>query len=203
VISNLTGATTGTGAVEGDQWRATLNLTALTGDANSVDADYSITTNADAVVPYDYYLLGDWSGDDSSVMTTRILQLYSGPIETPTTLGSAITLGSGMTAAEMAASIEESWEDESGSADVVTVTYTESPIEFKVEVSGSPVTGIEWKETIVGSDLTAPIPASLIGTATTCSVAATLEQLEDPTAVPLNLTSNQFRIGVARDLVPD
>jgi hypothetical protein len=203
VISNLTGATTGTGAVEGDQWRATLNLTALTGDANSVDADYSITTNADAVVPYDYYLLGDWSGDDSSVMTTRTLQLYDGPIETPTTLGSAITVGSGLTAAEMAASIEASWEAESGSADVIAVTYTESPIEFKVEVSGSPVTGIEWKDTIVGSDLTAPIPASLIGTATTCSVAATLEQLEDPTAVPLNLTSNQFRIGVARDLVPD
>jgi hypothetical protein len=213
VISNLSGSTTGTGAVEADKWRATLNLTALTGDANSVDADYSITTSVDTTFPYPYIdissglTLASPFDEDSQVNVTAggVLQLWDGDDElNDTNIGTWTPGATYADPATFAAALESGWETASGASDVVSVDYIsngEYPI-FRVSLTGSAVTHVRGIESspVTFQPVFIDVEA---GTATTCSVAATLEQLEDPTAVPLNLTSNQFRIGVARDIVPD
>jgi hypothetical protein len=215
VLSNLSGSTTGTGAVEGDQWRATLNLTALTGDANSVDADYSITTSADTTIPYSYVELsgssdglflsdpGDGEASQLTISSDIVLELWPGNDEyTDIIIGTFVPSNTYDNAAAFAAALLAGWETASGANDVVSVTYDIDTLTFRINLeSGSAVTHIKWGDS--GATFRAVTQSSVIGTATTCSVAATLEQLEDPTAVPLNLTSNQFRIGVARDIVPD
>jgi hypothetical protein len=213
VLSNLSGSTTGTGAVEADKWRATLNLTALTGDANSVDADYSITTSVDTTFTHPYIdissglTLASPYDEDSQVNVAAggVLQLWDGDDAlNDTNIGTWTPGATYADPAAFAAALESGWETASGESDVVGVDYIsngEYPI-FRVSLTGSAVThvrGIENSPTTFQ-----PVVLDVeAGTATTCSVAATLEQLEDPTAVPLNLTSNQFRIGVARDIVPD
>lgn len=194
VLSNFAGQTAGTGASEGGKWRATLNLTGLTGDANSVDADYSIATTANAT---QYVLLPDWSEWGAS---ERGLQLYSNSMGMITPLGALMGFGGGGDLEIVAASIKSAWESATGTADVISVTWTESPVVFKVSIAmTSPVVGFEWAEGITGVYVE-PTPAA---PSSTCSVTARLQQLEAPNSVPLNLTSNQFRIGVARDIVPD
>jgi hypothetical protein len=215
VISNLSGSTTGTGATEGDQWRATLNLTALTGDANSVDADYSITTSADATIPNDYVEIsgigdglvlvspGDGEASQLAISSDYELELWDGEDEySDTLIGTFVPSNTYDNAAAFAAALLAGWETASGANDVVSVTYDIDTLTFRINLeSGSAVTHIKWGDS--GATFRAVTQSSVIGDATTCSVSARLEQLEAPESIPLNLTSNQFRIGVARDIVPD
>jgi len=212
VLSNLAGTTTGQGAVEGGHWRATLNLTGLTGDANSVDADYSITTT-DEVAPYyewvfDFDGVGGFSGDFDDLETgitffdTLSLSLFDG---SDTLIGSAGALETSYDGfAEFIADLEAVWQTASGASDVYEIVKEEglsSAVRFRI-LSSTTVRGID----IAASSPTptaADVEPGVEGEATTCSVVALLEQLSDPSSVPLNLTSRQFRIGIPRDIVPD
>jgi hypothetical protein len=212
VISGATGATTGTGAVDGTQWRATLNLTALTGDANSVDADYGVTTSADTTPAYvelagseDGFTNGN-PGDPAGSITVAPgyeLELWTGDDPDNDTLIGTFVLSSVIydNGAAFAAALLAGWETASDENDVVSVTYDVDGLVFRINLeSTSQVSYIRWGDP---GSFRAVTPASATGTATTCSVSARLQQLEAPDSIPLNLTSNQFRIGVARDLVPD
>lgn len=211
-ISNLSGTTTGQGAVESTQWRATLNLTGLAGDAGGVDTDYSITTTDETASAYPY--VDVYSGltmtspyDASSevqVPASTYLELWDGDdAGTDTKFGEWAPSGTYSNAGAFAAALLAGWETESGANDVVSVEciyYGSEPI-FRVYLTGSAVTHIRFD--VAPITFTAVVLDPTVGTPTTCSVAARLQQLEDPTSVPLNLTSNPFRIGVARDMVPD
>ena len=211
VISGATGATTGTGAVDNTQWRATLNLTALTGDANSVDADYSITTSADTTPAYVELSTGltvnfGELGDPISLTVTTgyELELWTGDDPGTDTLIGTWTPGPIYDDFDaFAAALLAGWETASDENDLISVTYIYDypSVTFRINLeSSSLVSHIRWGEP---GDFDAVTPASAAGVATTCSVSARLQQLEAPDSIPLNLTSNQFRIGVARDLVPD
>ena len=105
-------------------------------------------------------------------------------------------------AADFAAALEAAWESRTGSSDVVSVSYTLDPIVFTVHLTGgSPVTHIRWDSS--PTTFIDVQPADPDGTPTTCSVSGRLEQLSAPATVPLNLTSDQFLVRVARDIVPD
>jgi hypothetical protein len=215
VISGATGATTGTGAVDGTQWRATLNLTALTGDANSVDADYSVTTSADTTIPNDYIEIsgsgdglilsnpGDGETSQLTISSDYELELWDGNDEySDTLIGTFVPSLTYDNAAAFAAALLAGWETATGENDVISVTYDIGSLTFRINLENSTaVTHIKWGDS--GATYRAVTQSSVIGTATTCSVSARLQQLEAPDSIPLNLTSNQFRIGVARDLVPD
>ncbi len=193
VLSNLSGPTTGTGAVEANKWRATLNLTSITGDANSVDVDYSVTTSVDTTFLQPYIDISTGltlaspydEASQVNVAAGGVLQLWDGDDElNDTNIGTWTPSGSYADPATFAAALEAGWETASGASDVVSVDYIsngEYPI-FRVTLTGSAVThvrGIESSPTTfqpVFIDVEA-------GTATTCSVAATLEQLEDPSGV--------------------
>ncbi len=211
VLSNLAGTTTGQGAVEGDHWRATLTMTGLTGDADSVDCDYAITTT-DEVAPYyewvvDFDGVGGFSGDFLSPGDTVIffdtlyVSLFDGS-DTP--IGSDTSLGATSfdDFAEFIAAIETAWQTASGVSDVYEIS-AESSTAVRIKIlSSTSVRGID----IAASSPTptaADVEPGVEGDATTCSVVAVLEQLSDPTSVPLNLTSRKFRIGIPKDIVPD
>jgi hypothetical protein len=215
VISGLSGSTTGTGAIEGTKWRATLNLTSLAGDADGVDADYSITTSADTTIPNDYIEIsgsgdglilsnpGDGETSELTISSGYELDLWDGNDEySDTLIGTFVPSLTYDNAAAFAAALLAGWETASGENDVVSVTYDIDTLTFRINLENSTaVTHIKWGDS--GATYRAVTPSSLIGTPTTCSVTANLEQLEAPDSIPLNLTSNQFLIGVARDIVPD
>jgi hypothetical protein len=205
VLSNLSGPTTGQGAVEASQWRATLNLTSLTGDANSVDCDYSITTTDDLTVEDDYVVLPGFTVDEGTGIvtpsSTYVLELWSDDSEDPGDLIGTFTPASDYASVAAAqAAFLAGWETASGANDVISVTLAAGNMTIKIEES-SAVLFISWSA--LGTTYSPVIQANVEGTSTTCSVTARLEQLEAPESVPLNLTSNSFRIGVARDMVPD
>ena len=216
VISNLAGAVTGQGAVEAAKWRATLNLTSLGGDANSVDADYSITTTTDTTIPYPYVdissgsltMTAPYDPDTSTIDVAAsglTLEIWDGPdAMTDTMIGTWTPPDLSYTnAAAFAAALLAAWEADSGIDDVVSVEciqFFAEPV-FRIQLTGTAVTHIRFAETPTTFVAINAVPTA--GTATTCSVVAQLEQLEDPSSVPLNLTSNLFHIGVARDIVPD
>jgi hypothetical protein len=196
---------------EGGKWRATLNLTSLAGDADSVDADYSITTTADSTTPYYVWRIspptfsGDFTDPGSSVdFTTQ--HLISLQDVTDTIIDDTPLFASSYAnPAAYFAAVEAAWETATGVADVVRVDAYDSGT-IAVHVLSS--TAVRK----VGCDFSSPAdayaaanttPTAPEGASTTCSVTARLEQLEAPESVPLNLTSNLFRIGVARDMVPD
>lgn len=211
VISNLAGSTTGQGAIEGGQWRATLNLTGLTGDANSVDCDYSITTTNDtSAIYYEWLLdfdgLGGFSGNflsPSDVITfadSVALSLYD-------VSSSQIGLDAGMDTnyddlADLVAAIETLWEGITGDNDIHEIVVEDGST-LRVRVLST----TDVRE--VGLAVSSPTPFGPVvtpgveGEPRTGTVTALLEQLSDPTSVPLNLTSNPILIGVRRDIVPD
>ena len=215
VISGATGATTGTGAVDGTQWRATLNLTALTGDANSVDADYSITTSADTTdtrweknFTGDGLTLADPTNPAGTIAVGAgyVLELWDGENEfTDTLIGTWTPDGTYPDTAQFELGFAAGWETASGASDVIGVDFDPASLTVIVTLEDSTaVRFLRWYETSVfPSPFYAVELSGPTGTATTCSVSARLQQLEAPDSIPLNLTSNQFRIGVARDLVPD
>jgi len=215
VISNLAGSVTGQGAVETTKWRASLNLTSLGGDANSVDADYSITTTTDTTIPYPYVDISsssltmtapyDPGTSPIDVASDLTLEIWDGPdAMTDTMIGTWTPPDLSYTnAAAFAAALLAAWEADSGIDDVVSVEcilFLDEPV-FRIQLTGTAVTHIRFAPTPTTFIAINAVPTA--GTATTCSVVAQLEQLEDPSSVPLNLTSNLFRIGVARDIVPD
>lgn len=215
VLSNLSGATTGQGSVElsgeGGKWRATLNLTSLAGDANSVDADYSLTTTADTSTPYYVWRIvpptftGDFTDPGSSVdfATQHLISL----LDVTDTLidDTPLFASSYANPAAYFAAVEAAWETATGVADVVRVeAYDTGTIAvYVLDSTAVRKAGCDFSSPPGSYAVANTVPTDPEGTPTTCSVAARLEQLEDPSAVPLNLTSNPFRIGVARDMVPD
>jgi hypothetical protein len=215
VLSNLSGATTGQGSIEGDQWRATLNLTALTGDANSIDADYSITTTNDATqTTYDWEIdmtgvagfSGNLSDPDAGVTFSDaiILELFDVGVSQIGTAQTLDTFYSSTTA--FFADIVSAWNAAAGATQLTAGSVTAiNGSTLKIAApSSTTVRKIGFEDSDPADPLLDPDASpGVIGTVTTCSVTARLEQLEDPSSIPLNLTSNQFRIGVARDLVPD
>ncbi len=212
VLSNLSGAITGQGAVEDGHWRATLNLTGLTGDANSVLAAYSITTT-DEDAPYYEWLIdcyeilgagfsGDLRNEEDGIIFSFAPELTLYDVS-DTEIGTGATLDSSYDdLADFLAEIETAWETISGVSDVHSIGVVDS---HTVRIKVLSTTSVRS----IGIDTSTPTPygpdvvPGVEGASTTCSVVGRLEQLEDPSSVPLNLTSNQFLIGVARDIVTD
>lgn len=203
VLSNLSGATTGQGAVEGGNWRATLNLTSLTGDSNSVLAAYSITTTT-GMYAWEFGIAafgfaGDLTGAGSVTFATGpYLALYDA---SETMIGSATQLDASYDdAADFFAGVMAAWDAIDGAATAHSVEALSSNT-FRIWV----LAATDARHAGLDSDSTPPADPPVYDAegATTCSVVGQLEQLEDPTAVPLNLTSRQFRIGIPRDIVPD
>lgn len=211
VLSNLSGATTGQGAEEGDHWRATLNLTGLAGDANSVDCDYSITTTNE-VAPNFVWEIAVIGGGDSGDLTDpdEPVSLAPQPIlslwdETDTEIGTGYEMASSYASTTaFFAAIAAEWDTLAGTAEIVSVTAVDATTVRITVGPGTLVRGVGWDDDDPPATIQDPtITAGVAGEATTCSVVAHLEQLSDPTTVPLNLTSRQFRIGIPRDIVPD
>lgn len=212
VLSELSGPITGQGAVEDGNWRATLNLTGLSGDSNSVLAAYSITTTAQTYTRYAWdfsvaaFGLFGLTGD---LEEAEPITFSSGPFfaiydDTGTQIGSTEQANSSYaTPAAFFADVIAMWNAMEGSAkaDEVEALSVNTFRIWVLSTTAARSAGLDSSDPPTGE---APaIDASAEGEATTCSVVGRLQQLEDPTSVPLNLTSNQFLIGVARDIVTD
>lgn len=203
VLSNLSGAITGQGAVEGGDWRATLNLTGLTGDANSVKADYSITTTT-GLYAWDFSIAAfGFSGD---LQDTGTVTFATGPYlalfdNTETQIGSSSQLDASYAdPAAFLADVIERWNTIEGATHATSAEALSSNT-FRIwaqQTGDARYAGLDSSASPPSDD-----PAISPTATTTCSVVGRLQQLEDPTSVPLNLTSNQFLIGVARDIVTD
>lgn len=209
-LSNLSGAITGQGAEEGTAWRATLNLTGLTGDANSVKADYSITTTDDTSYTryaWDFSVAafgfaGDLEGEGVITFATGpYLAIYD---ESDVQIGSTQQADSAYDSpTDFFADLITMWNTMEGStkADEVEALSVNTFRIWVLSTTTARSAGLDSSDPPAGDD--PAIEPGAAGLSTTCSVSARLEQLEDPTSVPLNLTSRQFRIGIPRDLVPD
>jgi hypothetical protein len=200
-LSNLSGATTGQGAVEGGQFRATLNLTGLTGDANSVLAAYSITTTP-KTYPFDFTVspfgfTGNLEDGSAGVYFTAgpYLGLFD---DTETEIGTEALNTSYAAAEEFFSDVIATWNSIEGATHALSAEATGNN-SFRVWAAAA--TDVRYAGMETTNPVTDPYPA--LGEGTFCSVVGRLEQIEAPTSVPLNLTSNQFLIGVARDIVPD
>jgi len=215
VLSNLSGPTSGTGAVEGGQWRATLALTSLAGDANSVDADYRITTSDDTTqTTYDWEIdlagVAGFSGSlldpDAGVTFSDaiILELFDVGVSQIGTAQTLDTFYSSTTA--FFADIVSAWNAAAGATQLTagSVTSVDGSTLKIAAPSTTTVRKIGFEDSDPADPLLDPdaVPG-VEGEATTCSVTARLEQLESPGDVPLNLTSRQFLVAVPRDIVPD
>lgn len=210
VLSNLSGTTTGQGAIEADQWRATLNLTGLTGDANSVLAAYSITTTDDetyTMYAWDFSVAAfGFSGD---LQGTGVVTFATGPYlaiydESDTQIGSTEQADSAYDSpADFFADLIAMWNTMEGStkADSVEALSINTFRIWVLSTTTARSAGLDSSDPPAG--VAPDIEPGVEGFSTTCSVVGHLEQLSDPSTVPLNLTSRQFRIGVPRDIVPD
>lgn len=209
VISNLAGDTSLSGATEGNKWKVTFNLTDITGDADSVTPAYSFTTSADtSQIYYTFELpMGEDLTTESSIPAFApipSLYLYD---EEDSLIGSEEFPDGYDDGADLLAALAAGWDSAAGASEVISVVPkpgVPTTALFTIAASSSVAT--------IGFDSTEPpgttygytaAPTNPEGTPTTCSVSGRLEQLSDPSSVPLNLTSDQFRVRVARDIVPD
>lgn len=206
VVSALAGEDTGSGAVEGTQWRVTVENTAVTGDADGVDVDVRITTTADGGdTAYTFELpvgLDLESEDEISFSPAPTLYLFD---ESETEIGSVELAGSYADGAALLAALEAAWDTAAGESEVVSVTAKSGSATTAVfSVSGS--TAVRS----VGLDSVDP-PGTTYeatdtpgeGTHRTATLSGQLLQLEDAEDLPTSISSRNFGIGVGDDIVPD
>jgi len=199
------------GPAEGDQWRATLEVVTVTGDGTGVDVDLKVTTTEDGTIPnYVWQVdtgitdLGDDEARDGPIefVPEPYLALYDG---SNTQIGSETQLDSSYaTFALFAAAVESAWETMSGVADVISVTASGSNVVITV-ADTTAVRKIDWDsdDGSLGPNIAPTATPGTTGTAHTGSLSARLEQLEDPEELPVSISSQNFRVGIARDIVPD
>lgn len=209
VVTNLTGDDTIQGAVEGDAWRVTIEVTDVTGDADSVDVDVRITTTEDVEAPA-FVTFGPSGftqpepGEDEqleiAVEAPEIeLQLWDGTSQIGASWVPANTYD---TPAAFAAALETAWETRTGIADVADVTWTLSPIRFTVHLADSTaVTRIRWGSS--PSEYIAVSPASSEGDTAAAVLTGQLTQVSTESDQPLRFTSLPIDIEVIADNIPD
>jgi hypothetical protein len=214
-ISAITGTDTGTGSLDGSAWRATLENASLTGTATGITVVAEVTTTADTTFPYPYIdlstgltMAADYD-DDAQIFVAGSLELWDGDNITmdefsSTNIGTWNPSGDYANAAAFIAALEAGWETASGVADIVSVellTAAANPV-FRVFLSGSPVTHVRGFSASP-TEFQAVVLDVETGVSTTATVTGTIEQLEDPAALPQRMTSLPFRVEVVRDQVPD
>jgi hypothetical protein len=203
VVSDLTGTDTATGATEGTKWKATMEVVSVTAVSGGVDVDVEITTTNDTTIPVAYVEIsgsadglflsnpGDGEASELTISTDYELELWPGNDEySDTIIGTWVPQNTYDNAAAFAAALLAGWESTSGENDVVSVTYTLSPLTFRINLeSTTDVTHIRWGDPGVFRAIT---PSSIIGTPTTATLTGVLAQTADPWAVPFTRISELF-----------
>jgi len=199
------------GPVEGEQWRATFAVLAVDGDGSGVDVDLRVTTTADGTSPHYVWTvatgvtdLGDDEARDGPIAFSPApyLAIYDGVDAQIGTEQQLDTEYLGF--ASLASAVEAAWETMSGVSDVVSVTAAGS--DLVITASGSTaVRKIDWDSDTgsLGPNIAPATTPSLTGTTHTATVSARLEQLEHPEELPVSISSLNFPVGIARDIVPD
>lgn len=202
VVSALTGDSTGQGANDGAQWRATLNNTAVAGDAGGVDVDVRITTTADAsglgptIWVVDARNTGDLLADGTLYLAETRLRLLDSE---GTEIGVSGTFGlTYLSPATLVAAYATAWEEADGG-------------EVEIEIDGAGTLRITAPE---GSDVATVIvehPADEedsdsyagMANARAATLSGQLAQAEDLEALPTSISSRNFGVGIGDDIVPD
>lgn len=209
VVSNLTGEDTIQGAVEGSAWRATLEVTEVAGDADSVDVDLRISTTAD-VASADEVTFGPdgfsqstpGAGEQLNIDAETPafeLQLWDADSQIGTSWTPELTYD---TPAAFAAALEAAWEARTGIADVASVAVTLSPIRFTIRLADtSPVTRIRWGS--APTEYIAVEPGDVEGVHRAAVVTGQLTQVGSEADQPLRFTSLPIDIEVIADNVVD
>lgn len=220
-VAELAGAATVQGAVDGGRWRVTLAIAAVEGTPAGLDVDATLTTTADAtplhieaVVRY-ATTLNPGPTPEEDVLEYGFAQSFTLRDSGGTAIGEEnwTPPGSGfLGVGDLAAAIVAGWHAQTGLADVAgyeIVSQDSAAQSFGVRFVLDPASPVHS----LASSAVSPhvFPAATYpragGTAAGEPAAAVLEarllQLEPATPLPLSRTSRTFRIGVARDMVPD
>lgn len=211
-ISSIVGSDTGTGSTDGTKWVATVENITLAGSATGITVAAEITTSDDTTIAYPYVDISaplslTGSGTESDTLTVEasaVMQLWDGDDEMADTMFGYWTPASTYdTIADFIAALETGWETASGASDIQSISvfsYGPSPT-VRVYLTGSSVTHIRFAAS--PTTFTAVVTDITTGTTTTATLTGLIEQLEDPDALPLRVTSLPFKVQVIRDMVPD
>ncbi len=211
VVSDLEGADTIQGPAEGGQWRVTLTVTDVAGDADSVDVDVEITTTTDSSSTNYVFEVsangggigysGDLTGEDGISFTSiPILSLWD---EAEAEIGEGADLDlSYESPALFFAAIEAAWEDLTGTSEVVSIAVVDEST-FRVTVSsGSEVRGVGFESSGAPDPTTAPTTSPGEGTHRNATLTGQLVQIGEDADQPLRYTAQEL-VEVPRDLIPD
>ena len=203
VVSGREGDDSIQGDVEDGEWRATLSIEAVAGDADSVDVDVSIATSEDVMGPvweFDVALTsGTLEGGSFTTTTPKRLRLYD---------GSSAQIGSpGVefedtyeSAAVFLAAIEAAWQT-IATEEIAATAVNESTVRI-VAPMGTAVAELEWTDTGGFATHIDPISAGGEGNPAATVLTGQLSQVASAEDQPPRFTA-QFPIGVIRDMVPD
>jgi len=204
VISARTGPDIVSGILDPDLWGATLEVEAVTGDADSVDVDISISTTVNpepGTIQFeiDPLITGALLPSDGVVFQNEArLRLFDADGDEIDAPGEVISSTYSSPATQLLA-FADAWDLITGDPDSATVTVASTSTIRFVADDTTPVRSIrienptapEIGSTVVG--VLSPAPATITGT---------LSQLPSAADQPPRFTA-QFPIGVMRDMVPD
>ncbi len=203
VVSGLAGTSTGSGASEGTQWRATLVNTAVAGDGTGVDVDVRITTTADTSgTGSKAWEVGSRTGGDLTedevifFSPTRIRLLDEEGAE----IGASAAFGDTFTSpAAVAAAFAAAWESIEGAGSVTVEIAGATSLRLIAPVGeGIATVVVEHPTDEEDSDSFAPLYNYRTGT-----LSGQLVQAEDVENLPTSISSRNFGVGIGDDIVPD
>lgn len=219
VVSGLAGPDSGQGAVDGTRWRVTLVIESVEGTASGLDVDLILTTTDDATplnmvaeIPYSTNINPLPEGDVLEYSAEAQFELQDSNGQT---LGSSHWIVSGgihLSLSDLAGAIITEWHQQTGLEDVTgfeILDEGESTSVFVVRFFLDPDSPVHhfWRfpnsvyvHPVAGYDRSGGTP---LGESAEATLTARLEQLETSSPPPLSRTSRTFRIGIARDMLPD
>lgn len=221
VVSEVSGPASVQGAEDGERWRVALSVDAVVGTTSGIDVDVTLTTTADATplhieaeIPY-IVMTNPGPTPEQDVEEYELASQFELRDSGGQTIGGSSWLAPGgifYNVSDLANAIVTEWPNQTGSADVVgfqimdedqgagvfTVRFlldAASPVHFFRRIPSSPYAFPAMSYPRSGGTVGGDGAESVLS--------ARLEQLEAATPLPLSRTSRTFRIGVARDMVPD
>lgn len=204
VVSARTGDDSISGAIEEDEWRVTLGIEAVAGDANSVDVDVSIATSELSeggilVWEIDARVTGDLEDTGSIIYVSPWrLRLFDGEGDEVGAPGAVIAEGYSSPETFLNA-VNDAWGSLTGGGEATISIASANTLRFAVPRDSYDL------QTIRIEHSTAPETGSTVGaiiSPAAATLTGTLSQVATAEDQPPRFTA-QFPIGVIRDMVPD
>lgn len=219
VVASLAGPGSGQGAVEGTRWRVSLIIDVVEGTSGGLDVDLTLTSTDDttplhieAEIPYSTNVNPLPEGDILEYSVESQFELLDSNHQLVGESHWQVPNGIRWSVADLAEAIIETWHEQTGTEDVTGYQILDEGVGasvFTVRFFLAPHSPVHYFGRFPSSVYAHPIASygrgggTSAGESAAATLTARLEQLEPATQLPLSRTSRTFRIGVARDMLPD